>query len=240
MDDAEARKAKNIEAFKELLTPEEWDEVKDAAYTERLAERKTQEAAIAFETLETLRKLRYSVGRLYGHFNNVMAKWSIPALNTFNKAAVAIAIQSCNTDDLEEDAATVETPEKKAPEVVPPVEPPPVAAKTRKRNITARKAAPSAEVAMRRELLEKQLKLRPSTFDEILSRLKADGFPVGTPYYTERVGSDNRVRLVTLLKGDLHSLMRNKIVRQDADKRYRWIAEGLKNIGDRYRYSKKN
>jgi hypothetical protein len=72
--------------------------------------------------------------------------------------------------------------------------------------------------------MERQLKLRPSTPDEILSRLSAEGFPVGTPYYRERTrGKSLRLRL--LIAADLYLLVRRKVLRRDEKGRYAWVRD---------------
>lgn len=210
---------KNIEAVKALLTPEEWAEVKEAAYSERRAEAPipplppdTQNALLAAETLKSLKSLRYSVGRLFGHFNNVMRKWEITPLNSFNKPSTPVAVDPGETEERE-------TPPLKKPTPVPPPPSPP-----KKRTTFERELAPPSEVKFRRSLMEKAIKLRPSTLNEIIVRLKEEGFPVDSPYYARRKKSrGSETRLKSLVSADLYLLMFNKVVRRSDDGFYKWI-----------------
>ena len=211
-------RAKNIEAVKALLTPEEWAEVKEAAYSERRAETPippppdTQNARLAAETLKSLKSLRYSVGRLFGHFNNVMRKWEITPLNSFNKPSTPVAVDPGETEEREL------LPLKKPTPVPPPSRPP------KKRTTFGRELAPPGEVKLRRNLMERELKLRPATLNEIIARLKEEGFPVDSPYYARRKKSrGSETRLKSLLSADLYLLMFNKVVRRSDDGFYKWI-----------------
>jgi hypothetical protein len=216
-DPADVR-TKNIEAVKALLSPEEWDEVKEAAYAERKAgtpkpsASDTQAAALAQETLASLKSLRYSIGRLYGHFNNVMRKWNITPLNSFNKPAAEVPLEPEPPKD------KPEPPPVKKPTPVPPAPKPP-----KRRVSVKRELAPPEEVKWRRELAEKQLKLRPSSLGEIIARLKADGFPVNSPYYSAKTSERKDTRLRTLISADLYLLMFNRVVLRTEAGLYKWI-----------------
>ena len=232
-------RAKNIEAVKQLLTPEEWADVREAAYREQYAE-----TALHFsKTLEELNRLRNSVGKLYGHFNNVMLKWRIPALTSYGKeqdrpvpgnavvfpppeppAAQPLVKPKGKTVYRFDPEAQNLTP---IPETLPTKKEsavPPAPAKPKKRASSRfpRTPAPKKETAWRRDLMEKQLKLRPSTADEIMSRLTADGFPVRKPYYAQIVeGRSPRIR--TLVLADLYLLIRHKVLRREGPGRYAWV-----------------
>jgi hypothetical protein len=213
--EAKTERAKNIEAVKALLTPEEWAEIKEEAYSERRAEAPippldTSDALLAAEALKTLKTLRYSIGRLYGHFNNVMLKWNITPLNSFNKPARAVSVDP------------EETEEREIPPVKKPTPVPPSPTTPKKRRTVERELAPPEEVKRRRNLMENQLKLRPSTLAEILARLKVEGFPVTSAYYSHRTRG-RETRLQTLVSADLYLLMFNKVVLRNKAGLYQWI-----------------
>jgi hypothetical protein len=254
-----ATRAKNIEAVRQLLTPEEWVEVREAAYAEA-------ETANIRAFREELARFKSSIGRLYGHFNNVMIKWKITALNPFGKEqqdrpvpGVAVAAGENRSRAPEEappsslplvkpkgktvyrfdpaQPTLIPVPETPGPEPKTSVPPPPPSAPVKKKRAPSRfprKLAPAKEIAWRRELMEKQLKLRPSTLDEILSRLSAEGFPVSKPYYAEIVAG-RRPRLRTLVAADLYLLICRKVLRGDGKGRYAWARD----LPNRYKSSYK-
>jgi len=231
-------RAKNIEAVKQLLTPEEWADVREAAYAEKYAETATTFA----KTLEELNRLKSSVGKLYGHFQNVMHKWSIPSLTSYGKEQDRPVPESVVKFPPPEPQPLVK-PKGKAvfrfdpdnqnlvpvPEAPVPPSPPekkesaaPTPKKKRAPSRFPRTPAPAKETAWRRELMEKQIKLRPSRVDEILSRLTAEGFPVSKPYYAEIV-EGRRSRIRTLVLADIYLLIRHRVLHREAPGRYAWV-----------------
>jgi hypothetical protein len=214
-----ATRTKIIEAVKGLLTEPEWAVVRQAACEEQYAEiiaRYNQTKKALDKTHDDLTRLRWSVGRLFGHFNNVMAKWDIRPLNTFAKSARSVP---------EAEPTGNHVPPE--PEEVPPPSPVVFATRLRKRAVrksSAPQVAPTKEIEWRRELMEKQLRLRPSTVEEILARFQAEGFPIHTPYYAERMSGRDVPRLRTLVVSDLSLLMYNGAVSREKE-RYRWVKD---------------
>jgi type IV secretory pathway VirB10-like protein len=209
-------------------------------------------------------RLKSSVGRLYGHFNNVMLKWGIVATNTYGREACA-DIPFENGGESEPSASRpplYPLPQKKSRPLYqfdqqkqklvpaaaaaassPPPPPPsvtekkpatptsktPVAAAVPERRrrssskFTRKNAPEKEELLWRRELTEKQLKLRPSTIRDVLARLAADGFPVTFPYYAEKVRNKSS-RLVTVVSADLYLLVHNGAAKREGNL-YSWVAD---------------
>lgn len=187
---------KTIDAVIELCGKEDFNEIVEIAVKQRIDQSK--EVALQKE----LSRLRNSVGRLYGHFTNVLRKWNIAPLTNLGQEMEELS----NTPAPLQEVSRVKRYERKR----------------------GHAGAPTEEVILRRNLMEKQLQARPSTIDDIIARLRVEGFPVNSEYYQCKNNSRRTVRIRACLHSDLHLLVHKGAVSRAGtvkSRLYSWVKD---------------
>lgn len=200
------------ETIKGLLSEGEWTDLKTVISAEdrQLIDelQKQRNAAVNGD-----RKLRNSLGKLYGHFTSVMKCYDITPITSSGKEISPLEEKPQGQPEI---VQRLQEAIKSSRKVTPKVK-------------QTHVVAPATEIRWRRQIMENQLQQQASNVDDILTRLEKDGFPVKTDYYACKLDGHS-TRLRACLHADLHLLYHRGAVSKKEGK-YTWVT----GVPDRYR-----